>query len=265
MWDMDYKESWVPENWCFWTVVSLNILERDVYLTVYKHSQLWAQWDTPKRGKNVLFFGKKCFMGQILSWNTIGSQNPHIDNICLVFSNPMLTFKWALGSINMNKASGGDGIPVDYFKSWKMILWKCRTLYCQQIWKTPQWPQEWKRSVFIPILKKGNAKECSNYRTIAVTSHTITVMLKILQARLQQYVNWELPDVQAGLRKGRGTRDQIANIHRIIRKAREFQKNILLLLWLPKAFDCVDHHKFKRWVYQTTRPASWEICMQVEK
>ena len=107
---------------------------------------------------------------------------------------------------------------------------------CQQIWKTQQWPQDWKRSVCIPIPKKGNAKECSNYHTIALISHTSKVMFKILQARLQQYVNRELPDVQAGFRKGRGTRDQIANIHWIIEKAREFQKktSISALLTMPK-------------------------------
>ena len=102
---------------------------------------------------------------------------------------------------------------------------------CQQIWKTQQWPQDWKRSVFIPIPKKGNAKECSTYRTIALISHTSKVMLKILQARLQQYVNRELPDVQAGFRKGRGTRDQIANIHWIIENAKGFQKKHLFLLY----------------------------------
>ena len=115
---------------------------------------------------------------------------------------------------------------------------------CQQIWKTQQWPQDWKRSVFIPIPKKGNAKECSNYCTIALISHTSKVMLKILQARLQQYENHELPDVQAGFRKGRGTRDQIANIHWIIEKAREFQKNIYFcFIDYAKAFNCVDHNK----------------------
>ena len=103
---------------------------------------------------------------------------------------------------------------------------------CQQIWKTQQRPQDWKMSLFIPIPKKGSIKECSNYHTIALISHTSKVMLKILQARLQHYVNQELPDVQAGFRKGRGTRDQIANIRWIIKKAREFQKNILLLYWL---------------------------------
>ena len=114
---------------------------------------------------------------------------------------------------------------------------------CQQIRKTQQWPQDWKRSVFIPISKKGNAKECSNYRTIALISHTSKVMLKILQARLQQYVNHELPDVP-GFRKGRGTRDQIANICWIMEKAREFQKNIYFcFIAYAKAFDYVDHNK----------------------
>ena len=113
---------------------------------------------------------------------------------------------------------------------------------CQQIWKTQQWPQDWKRSVFIPIPKKGNAKEWSNYHTVVLISHASKVMLKILQARLQHYVNRELPDVQAGFRKDRGTRDQIANICWIIEKAREFQKNICFIYY-GKAFDCVDHNK----------------------
>ena len=143
-------------------------------------------------------------------------------------------------------------------------------LVCHQVWKTQQWPQDWKRSVFIPIPKKGNAKECSNCRTTALISHASKVMLKILQAGLQQHVNCELPDVQAGFRKGRGTRDQIANFHWIIKKAREFQKNIYFcFIDYAKAFDCVDHNKlgkfWKRWEYQTTWPASWEICMQVKK
>ena len=115
---------------------------------------------------------------------------------------------------------------------------------CQQIWKTQQWPQDWKRSVFIPIPKKGDAKECSNYRTIALISYASKVMLKILQARLQQYVNREFPDVQAGFRKGRGTRDQIANICWMMEKASEFQKNIYFcFIDYAKAFDCVDHNK----------------------
>ena len=136
-----------------------------------------------------------------------------------------------LESITTNKASGGDGSPVELFLILKDDAVKVLHSICQKIWKTQQWPQDWKRSVFIPIPKKGNAKECSNYCTISLISRGRKVMLKILQARLQQYMNCELPDVQAGLRKGRGTRDQIANIHWIIEKAREFQKNIYLL-WL---------------------------------
>ena len=134
--------------------------------------------------------------------------------------------KRSLGSITTNKASGGDGILVELFQILKDDAVKVLHSICQQIWKTPQRPQDWKRLVFIPIPKKGNAKECSNYCTIALISHASEVMLKILQARLQHYVNCEFPDVQAGFRKGRGTRDQIANIHWIIEKAREFQKNI---------------------------------------
>ena len=139
--------------------------------------------------------------------------------------------KWALGSITMNKASGGDGIPVELFQILKDDAVKVLHSLCQQSWKTQQWPQDWKRSVFIPIPKKGNAKKCSNYCTIVLISHASNVMLKILQARLQQYMNRELPDVQAGFRKGRGIRDQIANIHWIIEKAREFQKKHLFLLY----------------------------------
>ena len=120
--------------------------------------------------------------------------------------------KWALGSITSNKASEGDGISVELFQIQKDDAVKVLHSTCEEIWKTRQWPQGWKRSAFIPIPKKGNAKECSNYSTIALISHTSKEMLKILQARLQQYVNRELPDVQAGFRKGRGTRDQIANI-----------------------------------------------------
>ena len=115
---------------------------------------------------------------------------------------------------------------------------------CQQIWKTQQWPQDWKRSVFIPIPKKGKAKECSNYCTIVFISHASKVMLKILQARLQQYVNCEIPDVQAGFGKGRGSRDQIANIHWMAEKAREFQENIYFwFIDYAEDFDCVDHNK----------------------
>ena len=115
----------------------------------------------------------------------------------------------------------------------------------QQIWKTQQWPHDWKRSVFIPIPKNGNAEECSSYQTIALILHASKVMLQILQTRLQQYINWEIPDVQTGFRKGRGSRDQIANSHWIIEKAREFQKNIFCFIDYAKAFDCVDHNKLK--------------------
>ena len=150
--------------------------------------------------------------------------------------------KWALGSITMNKTSGGDGIPVELFQILKDDAVKVLLSIRQQIWKTQQWPQDWKRSVFIPIPKKGNAKKCSNYHTIAFISHASKVMLKILQARLQQCMNGELPDVQAGFRKGRGTRDQIANIRWIMEKAREFQKSIYFC-FIDYAFDCVDHNK----------------------
>ena len=141
---------------------------------------------------------------------------------------------------------------------------------CQQIWKTQQWPQDWKRSVVIPTPKKGNAKECSNYHTVALISHASKVMLKILQARLQQYVNHELPDVQSGFRKGRGTREQIANICWTIKKQESSRKtSISALLTMPKPLtvwittNCGKF--FKKWEHQTTWPASWETCMQVRK
>ena len=161
----------------------------------------------------------------------------------------------------MNKASGGDGIPAELFQILKDDAVTVLYSICQQIWKTQQWSQDWKRSVFFPIPKKGNAKACSNYCTIVLTSHASKVMHKILQARLQQYVNHELPYFQAGFRKGRGTRDKIVNIRWIIRKAREFQKNIYFcFVDYAKAFDYVDHNSygkfFKRWEYQTTLPAS---------
>ena len=120
--------------------------------------------------------------------------------------------KWALESITTNKASGGDRIPVELFQILEDDAVRLLPSICQNIWKTQQWPQDWKRSVFIPIPMKGNAKECSNYHTIALISHARKSMLKILQARLQQYMNQEPPDAQAGFRKGRGTRYQIANI-----------------------------------------------------
>ena len=137
--------------------------------------------------------------------------------------------KGALESITMNKASGGDGIPVELFQILKDDAVKVLHSICQQLWNTQQWPQDWKRSVFIPIPKKGNAKECSNYCTVALISHASEVMLKILQARLQQYVNRELPDVQAGFRKGRGTGDQIANIRWIMETQEVPEKHLFLL------------------------------------
>ena len=139
--------------------------------------------------------------------------------------------KWALGSITTNKASGGDGIPAGLSQILKDDAVKVLYPICQQIWKTQQWSQDWKRSVFIPIPKKGNANECLNYHKIALISHISKVMLKILKARLQQYLNQEIPDVQAGFRKGRGTRDQIANICWIHRKSNGVPEKHLLLLY----------------------------------
>ena len=165
--------------------------------------------------------------------------------------------QWALGSITTNKARGSHGIPAELFQILKDDAVKVLHSICQQMWKTQQWPQDWKRSVFIPIPKKGKAKECSNYRTIVLISHTSKIMLKILQARLQQYMNCELPDVQGGFRKDRGTRDQFANIPWIIEKAREFQKNIYLcFIDYTKDFDYVDHNKLWKILQETgnTRP-----------
>ena len=178
--------------------------------------------------------------------------------------------KWTLGSITTNKASGGDGIPLELFQILKDDAVKVLHSICHQIWETQQWPQDWKTLVFVPIPKKGNAKGCSNYHTIALISHASKVMLKILQARLQQYMNHELPDVQPGFRKSRGTRDQIGNIHWRIEKAKESPKpSISALLTMPKPLtvwittNC--GKSLKRWEYQTTLPVSWEICMQVKK
>ena len=166
--------------------------------------------------------------------------------------------QWALGSIMTKKASGGGIIPVELFQILKYVAAKVLYSICQQIWKTQQGPQNWKRSVFIPIPKKGNAKECSCYCTIALISYARKVMLKIVQARLQQFVNHELPDVQAGFRKGRGTRNQIANICWIIEKGRGFQKNIYFcFIDSAKAFDCVDQKKMEiSYRDGNTRPAS---------
>ena len=166
----------------------------------------------------------------------------------------------------MNKASGGDRIPVELFQILKDDAVKVLHSICQQVWKTLQWPQDWKWSVFTLIPKKSNAKECSNYPTIGLISHAGKVVLKILQVRLQQYVNQELPYVQAGFRKGRGTRDQITNIHCIIEKAWKFKKkSTSTLLTTPKPLTVwikTNCRKFlKRWEYQTTLPASWDMCM----
>ena len=170
--------------------------------------------------------------------------------------------KWALGSITMKKASGGEGIPDELFQILKHDAVKVLHSICQQIWKTQQWPQDWKRSVFIPTPKKCNTKECSKYHTIAL-SHASKVMLKILLARLQQYVNHELPDVQPVFRKGWGTRDQIANIRWIIKKDHQESSrktSTSVLLTMPKSLIlCITTNsgKFlKYWEYQTTWPAS---------
>ena len=178
--------------------------------------------------------------------------------------------KWALRSNTKNKASAGDWIPAELFKSIKDDAIKVLHLICQQTWKTQQCPQDWKRSVFIPIPKKGNANECSNYWTITLISHASKVMLKILQTRLQQYVNWELSDLQAGLRNGSGIRDQIANTCWITENKDNSRKTSTsaslttlkpLTVWITT--NC---GKFlKRWEYRITLPASWETCMQVKK
>ena len=169
----------------------------------------------------------------------------------------------------MNKVSGGDRIPAELFQIWKDDAIKVQHSIYQQIWKTQQWPQDQKRLVFIPIPKKGDAKECSSYCAVAVISHASKVMLKILQARLQQYMNREHPDGHTRFRKGRETRDQLVNICWITEKGREFQKNIYFcfidytkaFLWITKKCGTF----LKRWEYQTTLPASWEICIQIKK
>ena len=163
--------------------------------------------------------------------------------------------KWVLGSSTTNKASGCDWIPAELIQILKDDAVKMLHSICQQIWKTWQCPQDWKRSVFIPIPKKSNAKECSNYSKIALISHASKVMLKIIQASFQQCVNHKLPDVQAGFRKGRGTRDKIVNICWIIKKARKFQKNIYFcFIDYVKAFECVDHNKLWKILKETRIP-----------
>ena len=162
--------------------------------------------------------------------------------------------KLALESITMNKASGGDGVPAELFQIFKDDAVKVQHSICQQISKTQQWPQDWKRSAIVtPISKKGNAKECSNYHTIVLILHASKILLKALQARLQKYKSQEFPDVQAGFRKGRETRDQIANICWMIEKARKFQKNIYFcFIDYANLFDCVDQNKL------------WKILKEME-
>ena len=196
------------------------------------------------------------FQARILEWVVIssfkGSSWPR-DLTCISFIGRRILYHWAVRNFNW---------AISNPKRW---CCESAALNIQQMWKTQQWPQDWKRSVFIPIPNKGNAKEYSNYLTIALISHASKVMLKILQVRLQQYVNHEFPDVQAVFRKGRGTRDHIANIRWIIEKASEFQKNIYFcFIGYTKVFDCVDHNCeifLKWWEYESTLLASWETCM----
>ena len=171
----------------------------------------------------------------------------------------------------MNKVSGGDGIPTELFQILKDDAVKLLNSICRQIWKTQQWPQGWKMSIFIPIQEKGNVKDCSNYHSVILISQN---MLKILQARLQQYMNPELPYLQAGFGKGRGTRDYIANNCWVIEKAREFKKkkkknhtsaSLIMLKPLTVWFTRNCGKFWKRRKYQITLPASWEICMQDKK
>ena len=175
--------------------------------------------------------------------------------------------RWALGNTTTNKASGGDGIPVELFQILKVDI-KVLHSVCQEIWKTQQWPQNWKRSVVIPFPKKGNAKECSNYCTIVLISHTSKVMLRILQSKLQQYQ--ELADVQAGFRKGRGPEIKLPTSIGSLKKqesSRKTSTSALLTTLKPLTVWITTNHGilFKRWEYQTSLPASWEIHMQVKK
>ena len=151
--------------------------------------------------------------------------------------------KWALESITMNKASGGDGIPVELFQILKDDAVKVLHPICQHIWKTQKWPQDWKRSVFIPIPKKGNVKECSNYCTIALISHASKVMLKVLQARLQQYVNCEFPDVHWFYKRQRNQRSNCQHPLDHQKSKRVPEKHYLYFIEYTKASDCMDHNK----------------------
>ena len=181
------------------------------------------KWQGPNRAEEI----KKRWQEYTEELNKKGLNDPDNHNGVVTHLEPDILeyeVKWALGSITTNKASRGDGIPVELLQILKDDAVKVLHSICQQIWRTWQWPQDWKRSVFIPIPKKGNARECSNYRTTELISDASEVMFKLLQAKIQQYMKQELPDVRARFRKGRGTRDQIANIHWIIEESREFQK-----------------------------------------
>ena len=175
---------------------------------------------------------------------------------------------WALGSITTNKARGGDGIPVQQFQILKDDAVKVLHSKCQQIWNSQQWPQDWKL-VFIPVPKKGNAKECSNYHTIGLIWKTSKVMLKVFQARLQQFVNWVLPDVQAGFRKGRGMIKLPTSVGSLKKQENSRKTSASTSLTTLKSLTVwftTNCGKFwNRWEYQTTLPASWEICMQIKK
>ena len=203
------------------------------------------KWYGPNRSRNI----KKRWQENTGELYKKDLHDPDIHDAVITHLEPdILKFKvkWASGSITMNKASGDDGIPADIFQILKYDAAKVLHSICRQIWKTQQWPQDWKKSVFILIPKKGDAKECSNYCTIAHISHTSKIMLKILQARLQQSMNHEPPDIQVGFRKGRGTRDQIIKILWMTKKARQFQKNIYFwFIDYAKAFDCMDHNKLE--------------------
>ena len=235
------KTTWTPRRWLFtsqgdrpwkkptlathWYQTSILHCEKTQFNLLFKPPSLQcsvsATWAQAYRGLSAIF----------VYWVPYGLVT-HLESDILECE-----VKWASGSIAMNKASGSERILAELFQVLKDAVKMLHSI-CQQIWKTQQCPQDWKRSVFISIPKKGNAKECSNYCTIAHILHTSKVMLKILQAGLQQHVNWELPDVQAGFRKGRGTRDQIANIHWITERQESYRKistSALLIhqsLWL---------------------------------
>ena len=152
--------------------------------------------------------------------------------------------KLAIETLANGKAPGHNGISIEYFKTIKEDAMKVLTKLCQQIWKTQKWPQDWKTSIFIPIPKNGNVKDCSNYRTIALISHASTIMLKIIQRRLEPFLEQEMPVTQAGFQKGRGTRDQIANLRWLMGKARKYRKEFYLcFIDYSKVFGCVDHEK----------------------